>query len=101
MGMSLTNQDLASIKQITKDTIKETTDPKFQKIEDDNKYTTGLLEDINDKFTGVIDGIAGIHQQISILPAMQADLEEVKIDVKAIKAVVMNHESRITKLEAA
>lgn len=50
---------------------------------------------------GVVEAVGQIQDQIKVLPAMQSDLTEVKNDVKAIKAVVTNHEQRITQLEIA
>lgn len=60
-----------------------------------------LLEDMNSKMDGVVEAVGQIQDQIKVLPAMQSDLTEVKNDVKAIKAVVTNHEQRITQLEIA
>lgn len=92
MKMSLTKDDLRAIKDIF--------NPKFNEVNREMRRMGVLLEDIDDKFTGVIDGIAGIHQQLDPLRTVPDDIAEIKTDVKAIKTVVMNHEARITKLEA-
>lgn len=72
----------------------------------DKNYTDALLEDINDKFDIVLDGIKGMREEISGL-ARQKDLEEVKQDAKTIMMAitdannqVSDHETHITHLEA-
>lgn len=73
----------------------------------DNQFGT-ILEDIDGKMDTVLEVVGQMQDQIKILPAMQTDLEEVKADVKTIKAVVTSHsqqlddhQSRITVLESA
>lgn len=76
-------------------------------MSDGKDYTGLLLEDINGKFDVIVEAVGQIQDQIKVLPAMQSDLEEVKSDVKAIKAVVTDHshqfsdhEQRIGTLES-
>ncbi len=70
-------------------------------MSDDDHYTGVLLEEMNSKMDFVVEAVGQVQDQVRVLPAMQADLEEVKADVKIIKKVVKNHEQRITNLEAA
>lgn len=65
-----------------------------------------LLEDLGDRFDGMVDGIEGIREEMKSL-AKQADLVEVKDDVKVIKAVltqtnddVIDLDKRVSVLEA-
>jgi len=67
-----------------------------------------LLEHMDNRFDAVIEAVGQMQDQLKVLPAMQADLEEVKSDVKTIKAVVTDqssqlndHETRISVLESA
>jgi uncharacterized protein YoxC len=73
----------------------------------DKDYTNVLLEDMNSKFDRLIEVVGQMKDEIQTF-AKQSDLEEVKADVKVIKAAVTdlsshvdNHEVRITNLEAA
>ncbi len=62
-------------------------------------YDGVLLEDMNHKLDAILDGqqaMGGVPRQIE---EIDTRLRGVAIDVKAIKAVVTNHEQRITKLE--
>ena len=67
-----------------------------------------LLEHMDNRFDAVIEAVGQMQDQLKVLPAMQADLEEVKSNVKTIKAVVTDqssqlndHETRISVLESA
>ncbi len=77
-------------------------------MSDNRDYTGVLLEDMNSKMDAVVEAVGQINDQIKVLPAMQADLEEVKADVKTIKSVagghsgqLTDHEERLSVLEAA
>jgi len=69
-------------------------------------YTDVLLEGINGKFDRLLEVI--IQMRNDMKGMARQDLEEVKADVKVIKAVltdtnvqVRDHETRITELETA
>lgn len=62
-------------------------------------YDGILLEDMNHKLDALLEGqqaMGGVPRQIE---EIDTRLRNVEIDVKAIKAVVTNHEKRITTLE--
>lgn len=66
-----------------------------------------LIEDLDTKFDAVIELVGQMRNDMKGL-AKQEDLEEVKADVKAIKAALtdtnidlINHDKRITFLEQA
>lgn len=64
-------------------------------------YEGALLEDINHKFDAILEG----QQSLANVPRKLDDIDErlgrVESDVKAIKAVITNHEGRIIRLETA
>lgn len=53
----------------------------------DTNYNGVLLEGINGKFDYLVDAMKGMREEMKDF-AKQSDLEEVKQDVKTIKAVV-------------
>lgn len=72
----------------------------------DNQFGV-ILEDIDHKMDGVVEAVGQMRDEMKTL-AKQEDLEEVKADIKIIKAVVTDqskqldsHEKRITTLETA
>jgi methyl-accepting chemotaxis protein len=66
----------------------------------DNQFGV-LLEDMNSKMDGVVEAVGQVQDQVKTLPTMQSDIEEIKTDVKAIKAVVTDQDRRVTELENA
>lgn len=74
--------------------------------DDTSHYKGALLEDIRDQLQAVLEGqvsLAGVPQAIADL---QTDMNDVKADIKVIKAVVTdqtyelkNQEHRLTRLE--
>ena len=71
----------------------------------DTDYNGVLLEDLNDKFDVLIDGIKGIREKVDDLPT-RSEFNELKDDVKTIKSVVIetnkdlhNLDKRVTVLE--
>ena len=73
----------------------------------DKDYTNVLLEEMNSKFDILIEVVGGMKDEMKTL-AKQSDLDEVKADVKVIKAAVTDvsdqvarHEVRISDLETA
>jgi len=60
----------------------------------DDHYTNIILEDMNGKFDILMEAIGGIRDEQK-LTAKQADLEEVKQDVKLIKAVLAEHSDKL------
>lgn len=50
-------------------------------------YTNVILEDINSKFDVIADAVGQVQKKMKDL-AKQTDLEEVRADVKTIKAAV-------------
>jgi hypothetical protein len=74
---------------------------------DDARYFGILLEEIRDQNKAVLEAVGDIQAQVRILPT-RAEFEELRQDVKVIKAAVTDvshqvtdHEHRITRLEAA
>lgn len=72
-----------------------------------DNHTDLVLEDMNSKFDAVVELVSQIRDDVKTL-AKQKDLEEVKQDVKVIRAAVIDlssqvndHEKRLTSLEAA
>ena len=70
-------------------------------------YTDVLLEDMNHKFDLLLEIVGQMRDEMKTL-AKQTDLEEVKQDVKVVKAAVTDlsrqvhgHEKRFTKLKTA
>lgn len=66
-----------------------------------------LIEDLDSKFDAVIEMVGQMRDDVKSL-AKQVDLEEIKSDVKVVKAAVTDishtlhdHEARITNLETA
>ncbi len=71
----------------------------------EHDYTDLLLEDVNSKFDTLLEAFGQLRGEVSNM-ARQTDLDEVKADIKVIKAAVtdtnhqvQDHESRITKFE--
>jgi hypothetical protein len=71
-------------------------------------YTDVLLEDMNHKFDLLLEAIAPLKDMQKDIFALKEDLEEVKQDVKVVKAAVTDlskqvhgHERRFTKLKTA
>lgn len=69
--------------------------------DDTSHYEGALQEEIRDQNKAIIEGLAGFSGVPAKVDKIAEDIEEIKIDIKAIKAVVKNHEGRITTLEAA
>jgi len=76
-------------------------------MSNDKDYTNVLLEDMASKMDAVLEIVGATQTDMKTL-AKQADLEEVKADIRTIKAaladtnvVVKDHEHRITKLETS
>lgn len=70
-------------------------------------YVATLLEDMNDKFDGVVEAVGQLQDTVKTL-ATKDELAEVKADVQIIKAVVTatnrdvaNLDTRVTVLEQA
>ena len=60
-----------------------------------------LLEDMNHKLDAILEGQAAMGGVPGDITQLKDDMFEVKGDIKAIKAIVINHEGRVTKLEKA
>lgn len=74
----------------------------------DDNYTNVPLEEMNGKFDAIIEAVRTVPSLVESVNALSADMEEVRDDVKIIKAAVtdtnqqvQDHEQRITRLEAA
>lgn len=67
----------------------------------DSHYAGALLEQIRDQNKAIIEGLTGFSGVPAKVDKIANDVDEIKIDIRAIKAVVKNHESRITELETA
>ncbi len=61
-------------------------------------YTNVLLEDINGKFDQLIEVVSGMREEMKTL-AKQTDLNDVKSDVKVIKAAVTDLSGNVLDLE--
>ncbi|HSH18173.1 MAG TPA: hypothetical protein VK978_02215 [Candidatus Saccharimonadales bacterium] len=73
----------------------------------DSNYTDVLLEDMNSKFDVVLEAVMAMREDMQTL-AKQHDLEQIKSDVRIIKAAVtdlsaqvQDHESRLSELKSA
>jgi hypothetical protein len=60
-----------------------------------------LLEDINHKLEAILEGQQAMGTVPGDIAQLKDDMIVVRGDIKVIKAVVTNHERRITKLEKA
>jgi hypothetical protein len=58
-----------------------------------------LLEDMNHKLDAILEGQQAMGSVPGDIAQLKDDVIVVKGDVKAIKAVVTNHEQRINRLE--
>ncbi len=75
--------------------------------ETENVYTNVLLEEIRDQVCVLFDAVGSIQDELKQVPKRD-EFEELKADVRTIKAVVMDnckqldgHEKRIAALEIA
>jgi len=73
----------------------------------DDNYTKLLAEELKTQRTQILEALGGLKDVPKKLNKIEESLEEVKNDVKAIKAAVTdqskqlnNHEQRLTVLEA-
>lgn len=64
----------------------------------DENYTNVLLEEMNGKFDRLIEAMAGVKDEVS-LSAKQVDLDEVKTDLKIVKAAVTDTNVQVQNLE--
>jgi polyhydroxyalkanoate synthesis regulator phasin len=64
----------------------------------DKNYTDVLLEDMNGKFDLLLDIMKGMQEEMRTF-AKQADLKEVKQDVKVIKAAVTETNKDVHNLQ--
>jgi hypothetical protein len=58
-----------------------------------------FMEDINHKLDAILEGQEAMGYVPRDIDQLKTDMSEVRIDIKAIKAVMTNHDQRITKLE--
>ncbi|MDO8591430.1 MAG: hypothetical protein Q7R60_00695 [bacterium] len=65
----------------------------------DTDYNGVLLEDINGKFDAILDSVKGIREQVNELPTRN-EFDELKDDVKTIKAVVTQTNKDLDKLDS-
>lgn len=65
----------------------------------DTDYNGVLLEDINGKFDAILDSVKGIRGQVNELPTRN-EFDELKDDVKTIKAVVTQTNKDLSKLDS-
>jgi hypothetical protein len=71
-------------------------------------YMGILLEDIKSQNQTILEAVGAMQIHVAKIPKMEADLQEVKSDVKSIRAAITDNsraqhklERRVTKLEAA
>lgn len=67
-----------------------------------------MIEHLTDQQQAMLEIMVGMQQEIKTLPGIRADLEEVKTDIKVIKAAVIETnkdlhtlERRVDRLEAS
>ena len=72
-----------------------------------DNYTDILLEDINDKFERIVEAVGQLHDKVN-QKSNQSDIDEIKADLKIVKAAVTDmsrqvneHEERLHKLKIA
>lgn len=77
-------------------------------MSDDNNYFGVILEEIRDQNKRVLEVVGNMQKQVNKIPGVEEDLQEIKTDIKVIKAAVVDtsnqvhdHEHRLTKLETA
>jgi hypothetical protein len=75
-------------------------------INDD--YISLLLEEIRDQNKAVLEVVGDMQKDVAKLPTIEDGVEELKLDMKIVKAAVKDisnqqrdHERRISRLEAA
>lgn len=73
-----------------------------------DNYLGILLEEIRDQNKAVLEAVGDMQKHVAKLPKMETSIEELKQDMKIIKAAVTDmsnqqndHEQRISQLEAA
>ncbi len=73
---------------------------------DDSTYIGVILEEVRDQNKLVLEAVGDMKKNIDKIPKIEADVVELKQDMKVVKDVVKdisahinNHELRITKLE--
>lgn len=72
----------------------------------DDNYIGILLEQIRDQNKAVLEAVGAMQQQVARIPAIEADVAELKQDMKVVKAAVTDqgrqvhdHGRRIGNLE--
>lgn len=67
-----------------------------------------LLEDIKSQNQAILEAVGAMQIHVAKIPKMEANLQEVKSDVKAVKAAITDNsrvqhtlERRVAKLETA
>lgn len=80
----------------------------MQSDDNRNHYEGALLEEIRNQNKAILEVVGSMQDNVKKIPKIVDDIEIIKTDVKAIKAVIKDHsgqlddnESRITQLEAA
>lgn len=65
-----------------------------------------LGEVLHDQLKAILEAVGDLQRQVAILPSMQADISELKQDMKIVKAAITDlskqgsdHERRLTQLE--
>ena len=77
--------------------------------DDDLRRVVGIVnEQIDDKLQVILEVVSDMQQKVNALPRIEAEIAELKTDVKVIKAAatdtskeVRELDQRVTRLEAA
>lgn len=77
----------------------------MQSLRDDEMKQV-LGEVLHDQLKAILEAVGDLQRQVAILPSMQADISELKQDMKIVKAAITDlskqgsdHERRLTQLE--
>lgn len=77
-------------------------------MKEGENYQNALLEEIRDQLRIVTDAVVDVQEKVEPVPQMQADIADLKTDMKVVKLAVTDTnkelkllERRVTKLENA
>lgn len=71
-----------------------------------DSYTNVLLEEMRDSIQAIVEAVIDVQKKVEPIPQMQADIAELKTDMRLVKYAVKDTNSdlklldrRVTKLE--
>jgi hypothetical protein len=65
----------------------------------DSNYVGIILEEIRDQNKAVLEAVSDMRQNVALIPEMKTDIEELKQDVRTIKAAVTATNKDLSKLD--